>query len=221
MSKMDVVVPLSNGTWEGLLSREPASTERTGFGHPVVRLSVNFLGAPAHSGEQFLTSKPKFQLTGSLKIRAPLGQYDKTKLINLGTHRWMFRPSIGGSVQLGKWILESNLNLWLFTKNNHFYDGNTLAQKPLLAMQIHVIHEFRPGLWAAISVGRSDGGETILNGLEKNNLQRNSRFGAALVIPLSIHQSLKLVFTSVVTTRHGADFNTLGLAYQYRWGGLK
>ncbi len=221
MAKLDVVVPVSKGTWEGLLNRETAGTERTGLADPMVRLSVNLLGAPAQSGQAFLANRSKFQLAGGLKIRAPLGQYDQAKLINLGTHRWIFRPSIGGSVQLGKWVLESHLNLWLFTKNNSFYNGNTLSQKPLLALQIHVIHEFRPGLWAAVSLGRSGGGETIVNDLDQDNLQRNSRFGAAFAIPLSGHHSLKLVFTSGVTTRYGADFDTYGLAYQYRWGGLK
>jgi hypothetical protein len=220
MAKLDVVVPLSSGTWEGLLNGESASTQRTGLADPLVRLSVNLLGAPALSGQTFLANKSKFQLAGSLRIRAPLGQYDKTKLINLGTHRWMFRPSIGGSVQLGKWILESHLNLWLFTKNNSFFNGNSLSQEPLLALQIHIIHEFQPGLWAAVSIGRSGGGETIINDLKQDNLQRNSRFGAALAIPLSGPHSLKLVFTSGVTTRYGADFTTFGLAYQYRWGGF-
>lgn len=221
MAKLDVVVPFSNGSWEGLLNRETASTERTGLADPMVRLSVNLLGAPALSGQEFLANRSKFQLAGGLKIRAPLGQYDKTKLINLGTHRWTFRPAIGGSVQLGKWVLESHLNLWIFTKNNSFYNGNTLFQKPLLALQIHVIHEFRPGLWAAVSLGRSGGGETIVNDLDQNNLQKNSRFGAAFAIPISGPHSLKLLFTSGVTTRYGADFDTYGLAYQYRWGGLR
>lgn len=221
MAKLDVVVPLSNGTWEGLLNGEPASAERTGFGDPMVKLSVNLLGAPALSGQEFLVNRSKFQLAGSLKIRAPLGQYDQTKLINLGTHRWMFRPSIGGSVQLGKWILESHLNVWFFTTNNRFFNRNTLSQKPLVALQIHVIYEFRPGLWAAVSLGHSGGGETVVNDLDQDNLQRNSRFGAAFAIPLSGHHSLKLVFTSGVTTRYGADFDTYALAYQYRWGGLR
>jgi hypothetical protein len=221
MAKLDVVVPFSNGTWEGLLNRETAGTERAGFADPLVRLTVNLLGAPALSGQEFLAKKSRFQLAGGLKIRAPLGQYDQTKLLNLGTHRWMFKPSLGGSVQLGKWVLESHLNLWLFTKNNNFYNGNSLHQKPLLILQIHVIHEFRPGLWAAVSLGRSGGGETIVNDLDQDNLQKNSRFGAAFAIPISGPHSLKLLFTSGVATRYGADFDTYGLAYQYRWGGMK
>lgn len=50
MTKLDVVVPFSNGTWEGLLNGEPASAERTSFEDPMVKLSVNLLGAPALSG---------------------------------------------------------------------------------------------------------------------------------------------------------------------------
>jgi len=218
-TKFDMVVPFSHGTWEGLLSGARESQKRIGFADPLVRFTVNLLGAPALSGEQFLGSRAKFQLAGSLKIRVPLGQYDQTKLVNLSTHRWQLRPSLGGSVQLRKWTIETHLNLWLFTTNSNLFNGNTLSQKPLLAAQLHSIHEFRPGLWAAVSFGRSGGGETTLNDIERDDSQQNSRFGAALSLPVSNVHSLKLFFTSGVTTRYGADFDTFGLAYQYRWGG--
>jgi hypothetical protein len=220
-AKLDVVVPFAYGIWEGLVNGEPASTERTGFGDPMVRLSVNFLGAPALSGREFLAHRPKFLLGGGLRIRAPLGQYNDTKLINLGTHRWMFKPSLAGSVRLGKLRVEANLNAWFFTRNSRFFDGNTLSQKPLLALQLHAVYFFRPGLWAAASVGRSDGGVTIVNGEEKENEQENSRFGAVVSFPLAAQHSLKLAFTSGFATRYGTDFDTFAAVYQYRWGGLK
>lgn len=220
-AKLDVVVPFGNGIWEGLVNGEPASTERTGFGDPMARLSVNFLGAPALSGRDFLAHKPRFLLGGGFRIRVPLGQYDETKLINLGTNRWMFKPSLGGSVRLGKWRVEANLNTWFFTRNSHFFNGNTLSQKPLFALQLHAVYFFRPGLWAAFSVGRSDGGATIVNGEQKDNPQKNNRIGAVLSFPLAAQHSLKLAFTSGITTRYGADFDTFAVVYQYRWGGLK
>ncbi len=88
-AKLEVIAPFANGIWHGLVNGEAVSTERTGFGDPMVRLSVNFLGAPALSGREFLAHKSKYLLGGSLRIRIPLGQYDETKLVNLGTHRWM------------------------------------------------------------------------------------------------------------------------------------
>ena len=221
MAKLDVAVPMSYGVWEGIVYGEPASTERNGFADPLLRLNVNFFGAPALSGKEFLAHKPKFLVGGGLRIRVPLGQYSDTKLINLGTHRWAFKSNLAGSVRWGKWKLEAHSSVWFFTRNSRFFNGNTLAQKPLISLQAHVIHAFRPGLWVALSAGRSFGGETIVNGEEKNNDQKNNRIGAAFSFPLATQHSLKLAFTSGIITRYGADFDTFVVAYQYSWGGLK
>jgi hypothetical protein len=221
MAKLDIAVPLSYGVWEGIVYGEPASTERNGFADPLVRLNVNFLGAPALSGKEFLAHQPKFLVGGGIRIRLPLGQYDDTKLINLGSHRWSFKSNLAGSVRFGRWKLEAHTSLWLFTRNSRFFNGNSLEQKPLIALQAHIIHAFRPGLWIALSAGRSFGGETILNGEEKNNEQENNRIGAAFSFPIAAQHSIKLAFTSGITTRYGADFDTFVAAYQYRWGGLK
>lgn len=45
--KVDVIVPFAAGDWKGVVSGRDSSTVRNGFGDPRVRLSVNFVGAPA------------------------------------------------------------------------------------------------------------------------------------------------------------------------------
>jgi len=52
-ARFDVRLPLQDARWEGLLAGESASTQRTGVADPRVRLSVNFLGAPALKGKEF------------------------------------------------------------------------------------------------------------------------------------------------------------------------
>jgi len=60
-------------------------------------------------------------------------------------------------------------------------------------------------------------GETIVNGVEKDDLQQNSRFGAAFAYRLSKQNALKIAFTSGVSTRYGANFTTFLVAYQFMW----
>jgi hypothetical protein len=60
-------------------------------------------------------------------------------------------------------------------------------------------------------------GETMLNGIEQDNLQKNSRFGATFAYRINKGNSLKFAFTSGLSTRYGADFNTILLAYQFMW----
>jgi len=38
-------------------------------------------------------------------------------------------------------------------------------------------------------------------------------------LPINRRQSIKLYYSSGVVTRTGTDFDTVGAAWQYRWGG--
>ena len=53
----------------------------------------------------------------SLKVLAPTGQYDPTKLVNWGTNRWAFKPELGYSRRWGNWILDSYGGAWFYTTN--------------------------------------------------------------------------------------------------------
>ena len=60
-------------------------------------------------------------------------------------------------------------------------------------------------------------GEPILNGVEKDDLQNSSRYGAMFAFRLNRHNALKLGFSSGISTRYGANFTSLLLAYQFIW----
>ena len=42
--------------------------------------------------------------------------------------------------------------------------------------------------------------------------------GLTVALPINRRQSLKLYYSSGVVTRTGTDFDTIGGAWQYRWG---
>ena len=90
-------------------------------------------------------------------------------------------------------------------------------QKPLITFQTHVTHIFKPGIWAAASYGISRLGETAVNDVDKNDSQNASRFGVAFAHRIGKKSSLKFAYTSGVTARYGADFNTFVVAYQLMW----
>ena len=219
-AKLDFVLPMATANWSGLVNGQPASATRTGFGDPWLGITVNILGNRALFGRPFFQSRERFVIGAGLAASLPVGQYDDTKLVNLSTHRWVIKPTFGGSFKTGKWIFETIFNAWFFTTNNRFFNGNTLAQKPLGAVQLNVIYTFRPGLWVSISAAKGWGGETILNGTDLNNSQDNGRGGATLAIPLKApHSGLRLGWLKGITARYGAKFTTFSVAYTYVWGG--
>jgi hypothetical protein len=52
---------------------------------------MNFIGAPALTAAQFKDYRQDFILGASLRVVVPLGQYDDTKLVNIGAMRLTHR----------------------------------------------------------------------------------------------------------------------------------
>jgi hypothetical protein len=89
-------LPFAAGDVRGEVEGEESAVRRAGVGDAVVRLAVNIRGGPARSPLEFARASPIQSVLGaSLKVVVPTGQYDHTRLINLGTNRWAFKPELG------------------------------------------------------------------------------------------------------------------------------
>jgi Putative MetA-pathway of phenol degradation len=213
---LSVVLPYASLSANGTLEGQTAGVERSGFADPAMRLSVNLYGAPALSMQEFAAYRQDVIVGASLLVTAPLGRYDSTKLVNIGTNRWSIKPELGVSKALGAWVLEGAAGVTFFTDNDEFATGSR-EQAPLYALQAHAIYNFRPGLWVAVDSTYYAGGRTSVNGGLKNDLQQSSRFGATLSVAVSRANSVKFYFSSGATDRAGTDFDIFGVAWQYRW----
>jgi len=217
--KFDTIVPYTwlNGT--AMFAGQPIERSVDGFGDPTFRLSVNLYGAPALTLPEFKSYEQDLIVGVSLQVSAPLGQYDPSKLINLGLNRWSFKPELGLSQALGPWTLELQAAVTLYTDNDEFLGDNTRSQEPLYTLQWHVIREFGHGIWGSLDATYFTGGRTSINDVLNNDLQQNWRFGATLALPVNMNNSIKLYGSSGVAARTGNSFNLLGVLWQYRWGG--
>ena len=212
------VVPYAWADASGRVGENAEHITRSGFADPRFKLAVNLLGGRAMSVAEFARSPRPTILGVSLTVSPPLGEYDRTKLVNLGAHRWAYKPEVGFSHLMRKWTIEGYAGVWLFTANDEFYTGSAIrTQDPIIAVQGHASYTFRPRLWIAANGTWYSGGKTNVNGLEKADLQRNSRLGVTLSLPFTASQSLKLSASTGATTRIGADFKTFGAAWQLSW----
>ena len=218
-AKFDVVAPLSSLSGSANLDGEPLRRDISGLSDPKFRLSVNFFGAPALSLKEFASFQQDLIIGASLQVSAPLGQYDESRLVNLGTNRWSFKPEVGVSKALGRWTLEGTAAVTLFTDNDDFDQGRTRSQDPLYSLQGHLSYSFRSGIWGALDGTYFAGGRTTLDDTLNNDLQQNWRVGATLAFPVDVRNSIKIYGSSGVSARTGNDFDLLGIAWQYRWGG--
>jgi hypothetical protein len=217
--KVAAVLPYAwlSGTAE--FAGQPGEREVSGFGDPKLQLSVNFYGAPALSLKEFADYKQDLIIGASLQVSVPLGQYDSDKLVNIGTNRWAVKPELGVSKAWGPLILELMTGATFYTDNDDFFSGQTREQDPLYSVQAHLIYSLPLGIWAALDGTYYFGGRTTLNGARSDDRQENTRLGATVSLPVDRHNSVKLYASTGVTARTGSDFTTVGIAWQFRWGG--
>lgn len=203
----------------GRVGETSASVTRSGLADPRIRLSVNLLGGRAMKVQEFARSKRSNIVGVSLAIAPPFGQYDRSKLINLGTNRWSFKPEVGVSHLIGeKWTVDGYAGVLLFTENDEYYPGSAVrTQDPIFGLQGHASYTLKPRFWLAFDATWYSGGVTAIDGTDKGNLQRNSRIGATMSLPITREQSLKFAVSKGATTRIGSDFTTISAAWQIAW----
>ena len=158
-------------------------------------------------------------VSASLQVSAPLGQYDSSKLLNIGTNRWSIKPEVGVSKALGPLTLELDAGVTFYTNNDDFLSGMTLEQDPIYAVQVHLIYNFGAGVWGALDATDYTGGRTTVDGVKGDNLQENTRLGLTVALPVNRYNSIKLYASTGVFAHTGSNFNTGGIVWQFRWGG--
>ena len=212
-----VVLPVVGGHLEGLYLGEFAEAGRFGLGDPRLRLAMNLYGAPAMTPKEFASYVQRTIVGVSVTVAPPLGQYDSTKLINLGTNRWSIRPELGLSLTYGQWVVELMAGVWVFTDNTEFFGGRTRAQDPIAATQVHLTYKLKRDMWLAADANYFTGGRTTIGGTENADLQRNSRIGATFSSGLGGGQAIRLAVSRGAYTTIGSDFTSIGASYNYAW----
>ena len=210
--------PYTWGKASGQVGEASASISRSGLADPRIKLSINLIGGRALSASEFEKLKPSTIVGVSVSLVPPLGQYDRHKLVNLGANRWSFKPEAGLSHAVNKWTFEGYVGVWLFTPNNEYFPGSSVrTQQPIVAVQAHTSYTLKPRLWTAFDATWYSGGAKRIDGTTMGGALRNARVGATVSVPLTPQQSLKFTYARGATTRVGANFTTLGAAWQLSW----
>jgi hypothetical protein len=216
-SSITIGVPYAYLTGSAVLDGEVVSGGRAGTADMRVRWAVIPVGGPALSPKEFAGYRQGRNLGVSLTVSAPTGQYDSSRIINFGPNRWAFKPEIGYSSIRGKWIFDVPLGGWFFTDNTDYLGGSTRSQDPIGSLQAHVGYNFSNGIWLALDANFFTGGRPTVDDVVNADLQRSSRAGLTLSLPLGGPHSLKVSAETGAYTSIGADFDLLSVAYQYRW----
>ena len=220
-------LPYGVGNFEGKVFNSETNAYRSGLLDSVYRFSVNLNGGPAMTVRDFQKWRQKTIVGVSLRVVAPTGQYDPTKLINWGNNRWGFKPELGLSRRWGHWVVDAYGGAWFYTTNPEFFSKNQFnpgvskqTQAPIGAFEGHLSYDVKPRLWASFDGNFWFGGTTSLNGVENpSSTLRSSRVGGTVSFPVTKHQSIKLSYSNGTYVKYGGDFQNVSVGWQYSWLG--
>ncbi|MFL9484558.1 transporter [Chitinophagaceae bacterium LWZ2-11] len=215
IARVQLSLPVTFLAGKATVNNTDTELVRTGLGDARLRFGINLSGSPALDKKDFRKYKQQTIVGLSLVISIPTGLYYKDKLINLGSHRWAFKPEIGVSRRFKHFFAEAYTGVWFYTENTNFLSVKTQKQEPVLSTQAHVSYYFKNEMWVGVDGNWFTGGKTIVNNVELNNLENNWRVGAVWSFPIAKQQSLKLQFHVGAFTNTGYHYSVLSLAYQY------
>src|SRR5271166_5466680 len=229
-ANINLALPYGVGTFSGHVLGTDRSIYRSGLLDFTMRFSVNLKGGPAMQAREFAKWKQKMILGASLKVVAPTGQYNPTKLINWGINRWAFKPEFGYSQRWGHWILDGYAGVWFYTTNDASFNKpvpTPQTEEPVGSFEGHLSFDFprwgfmkRSRGWASLDGNFWWGGITSVNSIRNlDTKQTSSRIGGTISIPYSKHQSVKISYSNGAYIRFGGNYQNVSVAWQYSWLG--
>lgn len=216
-ASFDMLIPQLCASGSALLNGERLSRKICGQGDLSMRLSYNFIGAPATEMRDFRQRARTTVVGASIQVSMPTGQYEPGKLLNIGANRWYIRPEIGMSVPWRKWHFEFAAGARIFTDNKEYIGDVTLSQDLLFNLQTHLIYDMTPRQWLSLDANYFFGGDTYKDDLPSGAQQNNSRLGVTWSIALNSKHVLKFLAHTGVIGRISNDSDAFTVAWSYRW----
>jgi hypothetical protein len=172
------------------------NTQQAGLGDLSFALESNLFGAPALSKEEFKNWTPEPFASIHFVLTAPTGSYNSDNVLNTGSNRWIFTPTINYSYTPngGKTWLEAYGTMKLFSENK----ATATEQNPLFLFEGHASQNVTDDIWLSVDAYYNVGGETRVSGKAQDNAADTLRLGVGAGIRLWSGAQLTLNYDQVV-----------------------
>jgi hypothetical protein len=218
LARVSVSLPYGFLNGSATFQSKDTTGSRTGFYDGRIKFGVNIFGSPVLNPQEFQKFQEHTVFGASLVISVPVGQYYPSKLINLGSNRWGFKPELGISHREGRLFYELYGGVWMYTKNTDYLNNHIQGENVLFSFQAHMDYTFKHGKYLALNGGFADGGQTSINGIPQGDDEQNWRIGATFSSPVfNNHQSLKAMINTGIATKAGQNYTAFTVVYQYSW----
>jgi hypothetical protein len=189
------------------------SGESSGLADIQLGAVFGLYGSPSLEVADYLKYDPGFSLGLLGKITAPTGEYDETKVINLGSNRWGLQVGVPMGYYLGDSFLDPNLttfellpSAFLFGDNDDPFRAGGTGQDPLYQIEAHITRNLGRMFWVSLDANYQFGGETTTDGVPGDDDKESFGLGATIGVNLSKQLSVNATYGEVISHNdNGAD----------------
>lgn len=206
----------------GSVSGTNVSGSVAGAGDSSYQFAVLLKGGPALSVADFEKYKPTTGIGVSLSATAPTGLYNSSKILNLGSDRWSFKPEFALTHPFGpqqEWVIDAYANCYFYTDNSSYRGVEILRQDPLPGFEAHLSRSFGPKVVGSLDTRYSFRGDTFVNGVDQDSSQKNFLLGSEAIVSLNDRNTLAFIFEKALVHQNGPSVTGFAVRYEFAWGG--
>jgi hypothetical protein len=167
----------------------------SGFADPYVQFRLGLSGAPALELPEFVKHAAGFQVYALLGANVPIGAYEQSRPLNLGTNRWAIRLGVPMVLPLldprRPLLLEFVPSIYFYTANSAPFRASERTQEPRLVLETHASYNLTRKLWAGVDFRYQWGAETTTDGVSDDN--RTAHGGANVEVGYQLHPAFSLI----------------------------
>ncbi|TYT73877.1 transporter [Desulfobotulus mexicanus] len=147
-------------------------------------------------------------------IKAPFGDYDANRNINLGDNRWAFKTEASITKGFGPLYFDLVPSIEFYTDNSNDR-GQKRAQDPLFLLASHVSYDLTSSFMMALSHYYRKGGEIERDGIKQDNEIETHAMQLTLGFRLAPKHQLLTQYRRDLEVENGLLTHQFGLRYFY------
>ncbi len=174
------------------------SGSSSGIGDLQLGSVIGLIGSPSLPLKEYAAYNPGFTLAMLGKLFLPTGEYDATKVLNLGANRFAGQLGVLMIYYLGTSFQDASLtsfelmpSVYIYGDNDNPYNADKREQAPLFRVEGHITRNLNKMIWLSADALYTYGGETTTDGVRDGNTQRALMLGCSANFTMS-SASLKL-----------------------------
>ncbi len=207
----------------GVVPGVSLSQSASGYADPSVQLDMNLFGTPSLNATfDYLNYEPTWTLDAAVMLGLPLGQYDNSKVANLGLNRVYTRIAFPFKYHFGVFTpgymssLELVPSIYIFGENDDFV-GQSLENDPMWQLEAHWTHDFTRHFFGSIDLLYRNGFQSEIDGIDVGSDLEIGDIGFTLNFQVTDNVTVRTSFSSNVFGDSNIDNSMIRLQFVYMW----